>query len=75
MPIVKDLGIDLPQFNLREFQEYFNKYDIEFTPTLAYYKDGKLVEKLEGGVSEGGGPGYSKDDFISFFKRHSGKEG
>ncbi|MBJ6359868.1 thioredoxin family protein [Paenibacillus sp. GCM10012307] len=73
MPIAQDLGIDLPQFNLREFQEYFGKYEIEYTPTLVYYKDGKQVERLEGGISLDGGPGYTKEDYIDFFNRN--KEG
>ncbi|XEC96512.1 thioredoxin family protein [Paenibacillus tarimensis] len=73
MPIVEELGIDLPQFNLREFPEYYNKFGIEYTPTLAYYEDGKLVEKLEGGVATGGSVGYSEQDFTDFLKKYSGQ--
>lgn len=73
MPLVKELGIDLPQFNLREFPSYFNKYNVEYTPTLAYFKDGVEVARLEGGLAEGApGSGYSLDDFREFFNKYSG---
>lgn len=75
MPLVDELGIDLPQFNLREFPEYFNKYNVEFTPTLAYFKDGVQVDKLEGGLAaEGTTQGYTLDDFKAFFNKYSGAE-
>ncbi|HTG68092.1 MAG TPA: thioredoxin family protein [Candidatus Udaeobacter sp.] len=74
MPLADELGIDLPQFNLREFPSYFNKYNVEYTPTLAYFKDGVQIDKLEGGLSEGGTEGYSLDDFRAFFNKYSGAE-
>lgn len=74
MPLADELGIDLPQFNLREFPSYFNKYNVEYTPTLAYFKDGVQIDKLEGGLSEGGTEGYSLDDYRAFFNKYSGAE-
>ncbi|MBD2872811.1 thioredoxin family protein [Paenibacillus arenilitoris] len=75
MPLADELGIDLPQFNLREFPTYFAKYNVEYTPTLAYFKDGVQVDKLEGGLAEEGTTaGYSLDDFREFFNKHAGAE-
>ena len=73
MPIAEEMGINLPQFNLREFDDYFNKMGIHYTPTLAYYKDGKLVDKLEGGVAVTGGNGYTQEDFTNFFTKYNGQ--
>lgn len=75
MPLVDELGIDLPQFNLREFPSYFNKYNVEYTPTLAYFKDGVQVDKLEGGLApEGTTEGYSLEDYRIFFNKYSGAD-
>jgi thioredoxin 1 len=74
MPIVKDLGVDLPQFNLREFPEYFNKMNIEYTPTLIYFNKGKPDGMLVGGIkAEGTNIGYSEQDIVDFFKQHGTK--
>ncbi|MGO4373770.1 thioredoxin family protein, partial [Paenibacillus sp. MCAF20] len=74
MPLVKELGIDLPQFNLREFDSYFKSLKVEYTPTLAYFKDGVEVERMEGGIAaEGTTQGYTLDDFKQFFNKYSGE--
>jgi thioredoxin 1 len=70
MPIAKDLNIDLPQFNLAEFQEYYRKYNIEYTPTLAYFEDGKEVARIEGGI---GAAGHSADDYKAFLQNPKGE--
>ncbi len=75
MPLVDELGVDMPKFNLREFPSYFNKYNVEYTPTLAYFKDGVQVDKLEGGLAEEGtSAGYTLEDFRAFFNKYSGAE-
>ncbi|WP_424766746.1 thioredoxin family protein [Paenibacillus sp. sgz302251] len=75
MPLVDELGIELPQFNLREFESYFNKLNVNYTPTLAYYEDGVEVERLEGGLAtEGTSSGYTLDDYRAFFNKHSGAD-
>lgn len=74
MPLVDELGIDLPQFNLREFPTYFNKYNVEYTPTLAYFENGVEIDRIEGGLAEEGTEGYSIDDFKAFFNKHTGAE-
>lgn len=72
MPLAKELGIDLLQFNLREFQPYFDKLNVEYTPTLAYYKDGVEADRIEGGLAAEGTQGYTLDDFKQFFNKYSG---
>ncbi|TVY08276.1 thioredoxin family protein [Paenibacillus cremeus] len=48
MPIAKSLNTDIKQFNLEEFKNGWQQYNIQFTPTLIYYKGGKEAERLEG---------------------------
>ncbi|MNZ86584.1 Thioredoxin [compost metagenome] len=74
MPLVDELNIDLPQFNLREFETYFSKYNVEYTPTLAYFQDGVEIDRLEGGLAPEGTVGYTLDDYRAFFNKHSGAD-
>jgi thioredoxin 1 len=70
-PVSDELGINLHQFNLREFESYFGKMDIQATPTLVYYKDGVESERMKGGLKEANTTdGYSIDEFIAFFNKH-----
>ncbi|AZB42006.1 thioredoxin [Bacillus sp. FJAT-42376] len=48
MPLAKDMGIQIDQFNLKEFPAYWDTYGITGTPTLVHYKDGKQVDASEG---------------------------
>ncbi|RJX38230.1 thioredoxin [Paenibacillus pinisoli] len=75
MPIVNDMGVDMPMFNLLEFGEYGMKLNVESTPTLLYYKDGVEVDRLEGGLREEGTTvGHTLDDFKAFFTKHAGAD-
>lgn len=70
-PLADDLGVNLHQFNLREFEEYFGKMNIEATPTLVYFKDGVESERMKGGLKEGTADGgYTLDEFKAFFNKH-----
>jgi thiol-disulfide isomerase/thioredoxin len=69
MPIAEELGIDLPQFNLVEFQDYYRKYNIIYTPTLAYFEEGREVARIEGGI---GSAGHSADDYREFLRNPKG---
>jgi thioredoxin 1 len=70
-PLADELGINFHQFNLREFDTYFGKMNIEATPTLVYYKDGVESERMKGGLKESSTTvGYSLDDFKAFFNKH-----
>lgn len=67
-PIAQAAGVDLKQFNLWEFEPGWNEFKITATPTIIYYKGGKEVLRMEGGISHDGQPGYSADDFKKFFE-------
>jgi thioredoxin 1 len=70
-PLVDQLGVNLHQFNLREFDTYFGKMNIEATPTLVYYKNGVESSRLKGGLKEASTTdGYTLEDFKSFFNTH-----
>ncbi|WP_163855015.1 thioredoxin family protein [Paenibacillus elgii] len=62
MPVAKDFNIDVKQFNLEEFRDGWQKYNIEATPTLIYYKGGKEVERLVGE--------QKAETFKAFFEKH-----
>jgi thiol-disulfide isomerase/thioredoxin len=47
MPMAKELGIDLVQYNLLEFKPGWDKYRIEGTPTIVQFKDGKEAARIE----------------------------
>lgn len=47
-PLAKEMDVDLQQFNLLEFEEGWNNYGIESTPTIVQYKDGKEVNRIVG---------------------------
>lgn len=47
-PLADDMEVDLVQFNLLEFEDGWNQYGIESTPTIVQYKDGKEVNRIVG---------------------------
>ena len=60
MPLAKDKGIHIDQYNLLEFEQGWKQYNIEGTPTLVYYKDGKEQLRVVGE--------QSADTFKKFFE-------
>jgi thiol-disulfide isomerase/thioredoxin len=48
MPLAEEMGIDVVQYNLLEFQEGWNQYRIDGTPTLVHFEDGKEVARIDG---------------------------
>lgn len=48
VPLAKKMGIDLKMFNLLEFEDGWDKYHIEGTPTLVHYEKGKEVKRIDG---------------------------
>ncbi|QJD81884.1 thioredoxin family protein [Cohnella herbarum] len=70
-PLADELGVNLHQFNLLEFGDYYGKMKIEATPTLVYFKNGVESERMKGGLKEGSASdGYALDDFKAFFNKH-----
>lgn len=47
-PLAEDMGVDLVQFNLLEFENGWDQYQIKETPTIVQFKDGKEVERIIG---------------------------
>ncbi len=71
-PIAEQLNVDLPKFNLLQFNEGWSAYNIEFTPTLVYYQDGIEAERMVGGIEiTAGDGGHTKGAFEEFFKKHN----
>lgn len=52
MPIAKEMGIQIDQLNVLEFDEAWTDYTIEATPTLIFFKDGKEVNRIVGDAPE-----------------------
>ncbi len=52
MPIVEDMNVDVVQYNVYEFEQGWNDYKVEATPTLIHFKDGKEVARMVGSQPE-----------------------
>lgn len=48
MPIAADENVDILQYNLLEFEQGWEDYEIEYTPTLVYFKGGSEKDRLVG---------------------------
>ncbi|MEX2414565.1 MAG: thioredoxin family protein [Paenibacillaceae bacterium] len=71
-PVAEQYNVDLPKFNLLQFNEGWNTFDIESTPTLVYYQDGVEVERIVGGMElVAGDGGHPKAKFEEFFKKYN----
>lgn len=51
VPMAKELGINLQLFNLLEFEDGWDTYQINGTPTIIHFENGKEVSRIEGGVA------------------------
>lgn len=60
MPIADDNDVYIDQYNILEFEQGWTDYNIEATPTLVYYKDGKEVGRIVGE--------QTNENFTQFFK-------
>jgi thioredoxin-like negative regulator of GroEL len=47
-PLTDEMGIELHQYNLLEFEQGWDQYGIESTPTIVHYKAGKEVARMVG---------------------------
>ena len=48
MPLAEELNVSIDQYNLWEFEEGWDKYNIESTPTIVQYKNGEEVSRING---------------------------
>ncbi len=69
-PVADELGINLHQYNLREFPMPAST-SIESTPTIVYYKDGVETDRIIGGLKESETTeGHTMEEFKQFFNKH-----
>ena len=47
-PLAEEMGIDLVQYNLLEFDQGYDDYAIESTPTIVYFKNGVESKRIVG---------------------------
>ena len=52
MPIADEVGVQIDQYNVLEYEKGWDDYKVEATPTLIYFKDGKEVNRLVGDYSK-----------------------
>lgn len=52
VPLSKGMNIDLKMFNLLEFEDGWTQYNIESTPTIVRYKNGKEIDRIVGSQEE-----------------------
>lgn len=52
MPIADEVGVQIDQYNILEYEQGWEDYQVEATPTLIYFEDGKEVERLVGDYSK-----------------------
>lgn len=48
MPVAEDMGVDVLQYNLLEYEQGWQDYFIEATPTLIHYENGEEVARWVG---------------------------
>ena len=48
MPVAEDMDVDVLQYNLLEYEQGWQQYMIEATPTLVHYENGEEVSRWVG---------------------------
>ncbi|SDH59302.1 Thioredoxin [Planococcus glaciei] len=48
MPVAEDMDVDVLQYNLLEYEQGWQQYFIEATPTLVHYENGEEVSRWVG---------------------------
>ncbi|WP_270182853.1 thioredoxin family protein [Alkalihalobacillus sp. CinArs1] len=52
VPLAEDMGIDLKKYNILEFEQGWNDYRIESTPTVVKFENGEEVDRIVGSQPE-----------------------
>ncbi|KGR75739.1 thioredoxin family protein [Ureibacillus sinduriensis] len=52
MPIASEVGVQIDQYNVLEYEQGWDDYNVEATPTLIYFEDGKEVNRIVGDYSK-----------------------
>lgn len=65
VPVAEELGIDLKKYNLLEFTQGWDDYQIEYTPTVVYYHQGQEIDRVTGL--------HTAEEFTAWFEKYSQK--
>lgn len=49
-PLAEKNNIEIVKYNVLEYEQGWNVYGIEATPTMIYFEDGKEVERVKGAI-------------------------
>ncbi|SDN60441.1 thioredoxin family protein [Alkalicoccus daliensis] len=49
VPMAEEMGVDLELYNILEFEQGWNTFAIEGTPTVIHFEDGEEEARVEGG--------------------------
>ncbi|SOC16700.1 thiol-disulfide isomerase/thioredoxin [Ureibacillus xyleni] len=52
MPIADEVGVQIDQLNILEYEQGWDDYKVEATPTLIYFNEGKEVSRIVGDYSK-----------------------
>ncbi len=61
-PLAEEMDVNMVQYNLKEFEQGWNQYGIEATPTLVHFEDGKESSRIVGEQPE--------EEFKRFFEEN-----
>ncbi|KHF40924.1 thioredoxin family protein [Halalkalibacter okhensis] len=62
VPLAEENGINLLQYNLKEFEQGWNQYNLESTPTVVHFENGIEVGRIVSAVSN--------NEFQQFFDEY-----
>lgn len=66
----EQVGKKVVQYNVLEDQSAFTTYEFDATPTIMYYKEGVLEEKIVGEISESEESALTPDLFTTWLESH-----
>ena len=70
MPLAAELGVEVRQYNLLEFNQGWTEYQISHTPTLVYFENGAKQQQIVGGMEvTAGDGGYTRDRVAAFLQK------
>ncbi|GAB6438470.1 thioredoxin family protein [Bacillus luti] len=52
VPLAKDLNVDMKVIDIENLNEPWDKYNIQGTPTIIHFKDGKEISRISGEQSK-----------------------
>ncbi|WP_017727632.1 thioredoxin family protein [Halalkalibacterium ligniniphilum] len=61
-PLAQQMDVDLVQYNLLEFEQGWSDYNLQSTPTVVHYQNGKEVARVVGSAQN--------EEYAMFFSEH-----